>query len=592
MSKYLLLIVFFVLCVAAPRLEAGDEKLALAMEWQRVDGTEGREVVAEVDITQVNGRGLWVAFQKEGDRSYPGVCLGGKFTPVEVPIEEMKALELVVQVNGKTRSATRRSVIFSDTRPLGSKMAAPDNVYHLLVLDGFVDAGSLRDSLDKDEVPAPDWAGPFWRTHRLAMNYAVQSDAKTIEYKKILDVQTRHSLPRLILVAEEWLDIPKEVMEEKKKSGGIFGGALDDLADDIAGEKKVVPTKIPIYSIDVLLDGLEAKGTYRNGFHAARSVWNDMLEGKIIYEASEGKRRVLTATIVFSQMQKNMSLRDSGNSAVTVDAHTTRLLDKCERLWPAVKDEIAAFLDENPDWKVIIPQKPVTFYEDDEPIYAMYAWLQVHPKSGRMVGVLPSGTRGGMSDEIPKAQKSLFKKGRDELVKKVGSSAVEGFFSQTAGMYVAAGGLLEGVTLTFCNPSIAALSHEEWKEFMAKHALDYCQKFLEENADQYDSYAAQLRFWQGAMVLIGEFGGKEGIRDCANRAIEGVGNKAVNDAKNYMDDKGEEGKKVLDEAMENYAPRVKRFVDGVNTVQKYYDKGADLATRAGEVVNDVRGRID
>ncbi len=593
MSKYFVFIM--TLFVTALCLDAAGGELAVTMEWQLADGKAGRKDFPAVDISNVSGRGLWLAFEKKNDKSYPGICVDGKFARAAVPIEEMTALELVVTADGRKQSATRRSVIFSKTRPFGSKMATPENVYHLLVLDGSVGPEDLPESLDSGEAPLAEWEAPFWRTHRLAMNYAVQSDAKTREYKNVFNVKTRHSFPRLILVAEEWLDIPKEVLVKKKSSSPW--GALDDLADEIGGEKKLVPTKIPIYSVDVLLDGLEAKGKYLTGFNASRSIWNDILEGKIIYEAAEGKRGVLTATIVFSQMRKNMAARNSGNGTMKVDARNARLLDKCEELWPAVKDDIAAFLDENPDWNIIIPRKPVIFYNnDEEPIYAMYAWFQVHPETGRMVGVLPNGTRGGMSNELPKATETLMKKARDRIVAEAGGGAVKGFFSQIAGMYVSAGGIIEAITLTFCDPSIAALSGEDWQKFVAMHALDYCQKFLEANADQYDSYAAQLGFWQGAMVLIGEFGGKDAMRRCANNAIDGVKNKAESDARNYVDDKVKEGEKVskeiLDEAMETYAPGVKEFVDGVNTVKEHYDQGAELGTTAGEVINEVRDALD
>ena len=38
------------------------------------------------------------------------------------------------------------------------------------------------------------------------------------------------------------------------------------------------------------------------------------------------------------------------------------------------------------------------------------------------------------------------------------------------------GGILEGVTGTFCKPAVAAMGDKEWKQFLAEHALDYCQK--------------------------------------------------------------------------------------------------------------------
>jgi len=561
-------------------------KLAVALEWRHADGKTGRKDFGAVDVSDVAGRGLWVAFQTEKKQSYPGICMGGKFVRADTPIRRMAALELVIAVSGKGGAVTRRSVLFSRTRPFGAKTAAPENVYHLLVLDDFVDAKPPGAAVGADQVPSEQWTAPFRRTQRLAANYAAQSDAKTREFEAAFRVKARWLLPRLVLASEQWLDIPEEVRAKKKRrSGGLFGGALNDVSDEIAGTKKVVPKKIPVYSIDVLLDEVEAQGKYAVGFHAARSAWNDVLEGKVIYEAAGGKRRVVTATIVFSQMKKNIATRNSANRILAVSARTRGQLDQCERLWPAVRKEIGAFLEANPDWKIVIPRKPVTFYQGKEPIYAMYAWFKVHPKSGRMIGVLPDSTRGAFSDEMARLERSLLKK----AAKKVGGGAVKGYFSQVAGMYVSAAGILDGIAMTICDPTLAALSGKEWENFLARHALEFCGKFLEDHAEIYDSYAAQLGFWQGAMVLTSAFGGKDAVRECAERALDGVAEKAVDDAKNFMASQVKKGKKTaaaaLDDALAKHAPRLRHFVNGVRDVKDHYDKGAEWGRKAAEAVD-------
>jgi hypothetical protein len=563
-----------------PSRAAVGGKIGLVLEWQLENGQAGKKDFGAIEVAKVAGKGLWIAFQQEKGQCFPGIYLNDSLVLASAPIEQMSLLELVTTYQGSQESVACRSVLFGKNRPVGSKMGTAENVYHLLVLDGFVQDEGLASKLKDLSLPDPKWEGPFGRTHRLAENYAAQSDAKVREYARTFGVVVNYDLPRLILAAEEWMDLPKEV-QEKKKSGGLFGGALDSIGDEIAGETKVVQTKIPIYSLDVLLDEVRAEGKYPVGFQAARSIYADILEGKVIYEATGGKRRVLTATTVFSQMQKNKAAGKSDSNTVTIDAESTAMLEECERLWPAAKEQITAFLKEHTDWRVIIPEKPVTFYENDKPIYAMYAWFQVHPASGRMIGVLPNGTRGAFSDEMAKLEETLIEKAKE----KVGASGgpVKVLFSQVAGMYVSSAGILDAVGLTICDPNLANLGDEEWKKFLANHSLDFCQQFLEDNADTYDSYAARLGFWQGATVIVSELGGKEAARECAQRALADAANKAANDARKYFEDKvkeltdaSQEGlREAFDEAMEKHAPEVKRFVEGVEALNDHFDKAVD-----------------
>jgi tetratricopeptide (TPR) repeat protein len=596
MSKRLWAIVICLLLLAAPSLGmASAKKITIALEWQDLNGKAGQKVFGTVDLAEIARRGLYIAFQKEKDQNFPGTSLGGNYVLAKTPIEQMTSLELVVTFSGSAGPLTQRSILFSKTRPYGSKTAATENVYHFLVMDNFVASKDLPASLDAKEVPQKRWADAFWRTHRLAMNYAVQSDEKTKEYEKAFQVKARYDLPRLILVAEEWLDIPEEVQEQQKKEGGggLFGGKLDEIGDEIAGEKKVVAKKIPTYSIDVLLDEISAEGKYPIAFQSARSVWNDMLEGEVIYQATGGNRRVVTAAIVFSQMQKNNAAKKSDNRILTVDAQHTGVLDQCKQLWPSVKKEITDFLTKNPDWKVIIPQKPVTFYRGDQPAYAMYAWYQVHPESGRMKGLLPNGTRGAFSDELAQLEKTLIEKTKDKVGSSPSGQPVKAFFSQVAGMYVAAAGVLDGVNLTICNPALANLSDAEWRKFLSFHALDFCQKFLEDNSDLYDSYTAQIGFWQGAMLITSNLGGIEAARECAKKALESAANKAIDDAKAAAQKKikewekagKKEARKAFDEVMEEYAPRLKKAIEDLEKAKEYVDQGKGFVDKGKEAVD-------
>jgi hypothetical protein len=596
MGKHLWVITVSLLLIAAPCVgTASASKITIALEWQGANGKTDQKVFGTVDISEVIGRGFYIAFQKEKEQNFPGVSLGGNYVLAKTPIEQMNSLELVVTLSGSGGTVVKRSVLFSKARPYGSKTVTTENVYHLLALDNFVAAKDLPQSLNAKEVPQKQWTDAFWRTHRLAMNYAVQSDAKSREYEKAFQVKTHYDLPRMILVAEEWLDLPKEVQEQQKKkeSGGLFGGKLEEVGDEIAGEKKVITKKLPMYSLDVLLDEIAAEGQYPVAFQSARSVWNDVLEGEVIYQATGGNRRVVTATIVFSQMQKNNAAKKSANRILIVDRQHTSVLDQCEQLWPSVKKEITAFLTKNPEWKVIIPQRPVTFYRDDQPAYAMYAWYQVHPELGKIQGVLPNGTCGAFSDEMAQLEKTLIEKTKDKIGASTGGQPVKALFSQVAGMYVAAAGVLDGVSLTICNPALANLSDEQWRKFLSFHALDFCQKFLEANADLYDSYATQIGFWQGAMVITSNLGGAEAARQCARKALESATDKAISDTKATAQEKlkkfekaaKQEARKAFDEVMTTYAPRLNKAIGDLEKAKEYVDQGKGWVDKGKEAVD-------
>lgn len=580
-----------------------DGKIGLVMQWKGPDGHVEQQELGTIPVKSILGKGFWVAFKQEQKGTLPGVFMAGEFVPVSAPIEKMKSLTLVIKYEDMTRSLEEKAVIFSEDRVFGSKKVTPENVYHVLVLADTAADENIRSSFEPSSVAEESWRGPFGRMHGLALNYARQSDAKRREFEKVFGVQTRYDIPRLILAAEEWLDIPKEVQKKKKSSNDLFGGALDSVAEEIEGKPEVTATKIPVYSIDVLLDEIDANGKYPMGFEAARSMFNDILEGKVIYEASGGQRKVLTASAVFSQLEKNRSVQNTDNRILHVDVNNLAELDKCEQLWPSAKESIKDFLGKQKGWKVVIPAKPVTFYENNKPVYAMYAWFRVHPATGRMVGMLANNMHGAISDEMAKLEGTLIDKAKEAVGEQGG--AVKTFFSQVAGMYVSSAGILDAVGLTICDPNLANLSDEQWRKFVTMHSLDFCQKFLEDQADTYDSYASRLAFWQGAMLITGDLGGKEGAAECARRAVQSVVDKAVNDAKAGVQKQlGEakqaaeaEARAIFDEAMDKYAPEVKRFAEGVETLGDVYDKAVDTKgavedynKRANAVWDEIRAK--
>lgn len=596
--------IFIIICylLTVPGLaSASTSKIKLEMEYKITGGRTVVKSFGTVNTSTLNQRGLWVIFRKEKENGFPGIAFGGNLIFANDPIERMDSLELVVTVINGRRKITKTSVLFSKTRPMGTKTATHENIYHLLVLDGFTSKKSLPESLGKKVTPHTPWKEAFFRTHRLAMNYAVQSDERTRKYENAFGVKATYHLPRLILIAEEWLDIPEEVpATAKKKSSGLFGGKMNEINSDIAGKKKIKTKKIPIYSIDILLDRIEADGKYPVGFQSTRSVRNDILEGEIIYHATGSKRRVITSTTVFSQMQKNIISKNSGNRIVSVRKDAIAMLNQCEHLWPSAKKDIIDFLQKNPEWNVVIPEKPVVFYSENKPVYSLYAWYQVHPETGRMVGVLPNSTRGAFSDELAHLEKGLLSKSKNNTPIKTEGSSVKALFSQVAGMYIASAGVLDVVALTLCDPTLANLNEKEWIQFLTHHSLYFCQKFLENNADLYDSYASQIGFWQGALFITYELGGTQAAKECANNAYKSITDSAIDDAKKYIKSQftktkkalSDTARKTLDNELDQRAAKLKKLLESMDAVKASHDKGTISGKNAAESMRRYNAEID
>jgi hypothetical protein len=602
MNRFKLLMVICFFLIAAPCLvSASDTKIMLEMEYKVADGRIVKKSFGTLNISTLNKRGLWIVFRTEENKGFPGIVFGGNLIFCNDPIERMDSLEFVITVINDKNKITKRSVLFSKTRPMGSKAAMHNNIYHLLVLDDFVDKKSLPNSLGQKVTSYEPWKAAFFRTHRLAMNYAVQSDEHTRKYEKAFGVKTRYNSPRVILAAEEWLDIPGEVLiSAKEKSGGFFGKKLGEVSEASSGKKKIVPKKIPIYSIDVLFDDIEAKGKFPIGFQVARSVRNDILEGEILFHATGSKRRIITAATVFSQMQKNIISKNSDNRLIAVNKNNTSALNKCEHLWPSVRKGIADFLKKNPEWKVIISEKPVIFYSANEPAYALYAWYQVHPQTGRMTGVLPNGTRGAFSDELANIEKGLLNKLKKKTPIKTKGGSVKALFSQVAGMYVSSAGVVDAVGLTICDPSLADLNEKGWIKFLTDHSLYFCQKFLEDNANLYDFYSSQIGFWQGAMFITYELGSTQAARECAYKAYKSITDTAIEDTKNYMENTfkvvkkslNKKGRKALDNGLGERAANLNKSLKAIEEIKQYHDNGAEWGKKTAESVNQYNAALD
>jgi len=579
---------------------ASDAKIKLEMEYQVSGSTIVKKSFGTLNVSTLDKRGLWIVFKQEKDLGFPGIVFGGNLIFCNDPVERMDNLKLVVSVIKRKTKVIRKTILFSETRPMGSRAPTRSNIYHLLVLDNFIDQKTPPQSLNIRTTHYEPWKAAFFRTHRLAMNYAVRSDEQTRHYEDAFNVKARFTLPRLILVAEEWLDLPEEIESKStKKSGTLFGGNTGKISNEISGENRIRSQYIPIYSMDILLDSIEATGDYPNGFQTARSVRNDILEGEIFFHSAGGKRRIITATTVFSQMQKNRISKNSGNRILTVNNDNIMLLDNCEHLWPDAKNTITSFLNGNKEWRILIPEKPVTFYSEEEPLYALYAWYQVHPQSGRMVGVLPNNMRGAISDEIAVLQKGLLNKPQPPKPEADGESA-SALFSHVAGKVVASARILDTTGLTIMDPSVSDLNEKEWMKFLTGHSLYFCQKFLEDNADLYDAYTSRIGFWQGAILITRELGGAQAARECAYKAGNSLTNKAIFDTKNFVEEKFKRAKKPLspemqkamEDELDKHSKDLKNGLNALKKVNDYYGQEMEWEKKSAEYISRYAAAMD
>ena len=133
-------VIFFGLAAACQAGSTGAKPtVQVTLAWQTAGEKSAEKELPALPLAQVDQHGLWVAFQTRGKEHYPGIYVGGSFTPVATPLSKMTALRLVVTYRGGGGLFTRSFLIFEKKRAFGYKLASPKNVYHVLIRTGFVD---------------------------------------------------------------------------------------------------------------------------------------------------------------------------------------------------------------------------------------------------------------------------------------------------------------------------------------------------------------------------------------------------------------------------------------------------------------------
>jgi hypothetical protein len=604
--RRIVLLAFAGLMIANALPAAEGIRLHLSLIWQVEDQADKdwrRHECGWFDAAALVAQGVWVAWEERDGQHFPCVFAAGQHFAAPTPVQKMTVLQLLVRFAEKEGDSAS-ACLYARDRLFISRPPDPKNVTHLLVLTGFAD------ETPPGAAPAParpdaEQQTAFTRTRGLALRYAAASDQKTRDFAKLYGVTPTWTRPRLIVASEQWTEVKEEPTKKKASGNGLFGGALDDVADEIGGKKAEATThRIPSYLLDVLRNDIDADSAYAFGFQAARSVWNDMLEGKVICEATGGRRRALTATVVFSQLAKNRATGKSKNEGLRITRETLRRLFTLPDLPTSAQVNIAAYLFKHPGASALIPREPVLFFDDkDQPSYALYAYFLVDPQTGRMTGCLPNDCRGGISEELARLEEGLKKR----IKEKVGAQGapVRLFFSQVAGMYVSTAGVIDAIGMTIADPTLAALDGEAWNKFVANHSLDFCQQFLEDNADMYDSYEALIGFWQGSIPMIAEFGGKEAARKAVDHALTGIRDKAIADAKSAVEEKTKDlrnaarkdARDLYDKALDRAGPHVRDAAKALEAVKDCHDKAVsieetmtDYRDRAEAVWNDLQGQ--
>ena len=167
-------------------------------------------------------------------------------------------------------------------------------------------------------------------------------------------------------------------------------------------------------------------------------------------------------------------------------------------------------------------------------------------------------------------------------------------------MYVSSAGVVDAVGLTICDPSLADLNEKVWVKFLTDHSLYFCQKFLEDNANLYDSYSSQIGFWQGAMFITYELGDTQAARECAYKAYKSITDKAIEDTKNYMENTfkvvkkslNKKGRKALDNGLSQRATNLNKSLKAMEEIKEYHDNGAEWGKKTAESVNQYNAAME
>lgn len=576
-------------------------EISLGFAWTAPDGTHGETELYTGDESDLQGKGIWVTYSEAEGQLKPTLIVGEDVFLAEPDANHLQSLDLVVTCNDSAGPARFERTLFRKDLVLGMDGPRTANTYAVFINKVLIETGQGQD-VARADVPDP---AALTRTRGLALAYAAQSDAYARYAMSSFGVQAEFAVPRIVVAAEEWMEIEAEKAAPTGGGGGILGFDLESAME--GGQDGAAMKSFSTYSIDVLRDDMETTGGDEVAFQTARSLRNDILEGEVIYAATGGQRRVLTASIVFSQLMQNRSTLGTDNQVLTVTSERPEILDQCTDLFPEAKARIVGFLAKSPDWIVRIPQKPVIFLRDNTPAYGTYAWFMVHPQTGRMVGMLPNGLHGA-SDEVNALHEALRQEAveratelaRERMQQMTGNeSGVHTFFGAVAGMYVASAGVLDGIGITMEDPSIAALSPEEWLQFIADHALQHCREFLEQHSDDY-GYSARVGYWGGAMSILGNLGGADTVNDVATAAWNDIKDKAVDDIRQAIEDRAGDlagaGREAVEDAVfgaaADYAQRARDFQRYAGTAESMYGfqsgvAGADFTEEIAPQLNGI-----
>ncbi len=566
--------------------------LSMTLKWTMKDNSMGQiRVVDSLKLSNMETDSFYLLFRKNA-RLEALFCYDNKTIPLGIDLDKTSSLVLSVTWGQGEGVLTLERLLFAADRVVGIRVPMQKNMYCLTVVKDII-------TRNKKNIPngVPEqFHALASRTLAMNMLYAAESDKYAGKIGKTFEVKTEYAMPRFILSSEEWIKVPI-IKKKKKSSGGFFGAGLEA---KITGEPESKTKNIPVYSLDVMQDRMETKGEFPIAFQTARSIYNDTLESRVIYQLTEGKRRILSASVVFGQMMKNRKLRGMENETIIVASNNLSVLNTCSSLWPAAKTQILSFVKSHPDWKIIIPRHPVVFFHGDDPLYGMYAWFQVEPKTGRIKGILPTGLHGA-TEENSLVQEILRKEAvrrTKGAVKKIVKSegGIHAFFGTVAGMYVSSGGILEGVTITMVNPNIASLSGEEWEKFLASHAIKFSRNFLTANKDLYDSYSVRTGFWAGVAAITSHFNGKDAASQCLENAWQDIEKKVTDDikswgAKQVHKEAGEAGLDIIEEAYKRYYPKEKRSGRLFNKVENQYGAGQASFGKDSEIKSHIKKAI-
>ncbi len=546
--------------------------LSLTLKWTMKDNSIGEKKVADSLTLSAGGKDSFYLLFRKNKRLEALFCFDNEAIPLDIDLDQASSLALSVVLEQKGGNLTMDRLLFASDRVMGTRVPRENNIYCLKVIKDLTPFNEMN---IPDGVPE-EFHNAALRTRAMNTLYASESDKYSEKIGKTFIVKTGYAMPRFILSSEEWMELP---VVKKKSSGGPLSIGVDKI---IFGDSEKKTANIPVYSLDVLQDDIEAEGEFPVAFQTARSIYNDTLESRVIYQLTEGKRRILSTSVVFGQMMKNRQLRGMENQIIMVDQNNLSAFNNCSDLWPSAKTKILSFLRSHPDGKVIVPRYPVAFFHGDDPLYGMYAWFQVEPQTGRMKGILPTGLHGAtdepgifqtvLRNEVKRRIKGKFQK----LVPKEGG--IKAYFGGLAGMYVSSAGILEGVTITVANPRIASLSGGDWEKFLASHAIKYSRNFLTAYKDTYDSYSARAGFWGGVAAIVSHFNGKEAASACLENAWQDIEERILDDIRSWIanqlnSETGEATFDALEETARRNKAKEKKAAELFNTVNDQWGSG-------------------